>query len=372
MYLPYSGILSGGRVPIQPLRGMDPPNSFFNEKQECERRIYEIQDVSKIGFQAVRQDAYQLQQFNQRLYANVVMHEEAQLAKLAIFAVRLCKEKYKTPRMITYMGNLSVPQVEYIDGDKIDFKTCVIEPGSSMQSAKWQDLQSTLLAWDKQLIEPTPANRRRVLRKIMDTDLLPDSLDSMNEQNAQAENFAFKMMVVGTKGEDTGAYYTFDRAAAENSISAFVRSQSDQTGQTPFDTEVLGADGFVLPDNDDHEIHYATHNSFIISSEVRNLPKAHRDQLIDIINIHNELHDIAMQLGLGFSEEQQMLKKAMQAKVLQGQAGAGAPQQQSPMGQMLGLGGKPHRANPGSGTPGEFSPAESQPAMDFPLPSGGA
>lgn len=372
-FVKYSGQLSpGGKFPVTALGGLNPPASMFKEAVEAERRIYEILGVSKIGMAAVRQDAYQIQQSTNRLQVNVVEPQEAQLAKAIMYYLRLCQEYYTLPRKVHYTGgSFLVPQIEFVRGEDIDFTTCQIERGSMMQATQWTRRQDAMLAWKMQLIDPTPQNRRRLLRLFGDNDIFPSSNESLNEQRAQNENLKFLMMIKGTK-EYGGIEYDYDRTGAKEAIETFGRYQQEiaQGGQAGFDPNVLSADGYILPDNDDHEIHIWIHNNFILSPEVQNLPAEQNDnqyeQVVDIINVHKELHEIAYQLGLGFSETTQQMKQALQAKVMQGQAGAlaqggGATDLEA----QLGGGEKPHRRSPASHTPAEFTPGQHNPQLEF-------
>jgi hypothetical protein len=365
----YSGQLStGGRFPVTALGGLNPPASMFKEAAEAERRIYEILGVSKIGMQAVRQDAYQLQQSATRLQVNIVEPQEAQLAKVVMYYLRLCQNYYSLPRKIHYTGgSFMVPQVEFVRGEDIDFTTCQIERGSMMQATQWARRQDAMLAWKMQLIDPTPQNKRRLLRLFGSNDIFPSSTESLNEQRAQNENLKFLMMTKGTK-EYGDIEYDFDRTGAKKAIQAFGNYQQEmaQGGQASFDPNTLSADGYILPDNDDHEIHAWVHNSFILSPEVQNLPNEQYEQMVDIVNVHKELHEIAHQLGLGFSEATQQMKQALQAQAMQSQAeassqGGGATDLEA----QLGGGEKPHRRSPASHTPAEFAPEEHNPLLEF-------
>lgn len=367
----YSGLLSpGGKFPVTALGGLNPPASIFKEAAEAERRIYEILGVSKIGMAAVRQDAYQIQQSTNRLQVNVVEPQEAQLAKVIMYYLRLCQEYYTIARKIHYTGgSFLVPQIEFVKGKDIDFTTCQIEQGSMMQATQWTRREDAMLAWKMELIDKTPQNKRRLLRLFGNNDIFPSSNESLNEQRAQNENLKFLMMI---KGKDTKEYkgieYDFDRAGAKQAIQAFGNYQQEtaQGGQAGFDPNVLSADGYILPDNDDHEIHRWVHNNFILSPEVQNLPDEQYEQVVDIVNVHSELHEIAHQLGLGFSEATQQMKQALQAQAMQAQAKASAPGGgATDLEAQLGGREKPHRRSPASHTPAEFAPEEHNPQLEF-------
>lgn len=364
MFVKYSSNLSGtNRLPISPLSGMNPPAALYQEKAECERRIYEILGSPTVGEKSVRQDAYSIQNATARLERNVVMPQEYQVTKMMIYAIKLCQRYYgkSIPRELAYSGEFGIPMVQYITADDIDFKTCKIVRGSMMKSTALVRKQDAILARKLGLIPPSPQNDRRLLRMVTDRDVFPESTDSLNERNAAEENLNFLMMV---SDEYPQIKYNYPRDEVLETISV-IGQHLQQPDVKPIDKRIFGVDGHVLPDNDDHEIHAEVHNNFILSKEVRNLPPDKRDFLIDIINIHKSLHEYAIQEGLGFSERMQQVKQTMLQRMMEQKGGGGSPGE-SDMGTMMGAGiAKPHRRNPLSQTPSEFAPQDQNPGTDF-------